>query len=94
MNSGKSFEAHKEVRKAGRDRSEITTEPHECPRCRKHGFNKGVLGKPNVLSGIPATYIEKALFECPRACGIVDMTISELEQHIKIACDLREFPTK
>ena len=94
MNHGKNFESYKQVREAGRERSEMTTEPHECPRCRKFGFNKGVLGKPNELSGIPATYMDKALFECPRSCGIVDMKLTELQEHIKDSCDLREFPTK
>lgn len=53
-----------------------------------------MLGKPNQLSGIPALYRDKALFECPMACGWVDMTIDQLDHHCKNVCDLREFDTK
>ena len=58
------------------------------------GYKIGKLGLPNQLIGKAAKVQRTAMFECPRACGWVDLTIAQLEVHIKSECDMREFQTK
>ena len=52
------------------------------------------MGPPNKLTGKAASNTQTMMFECPRMCGMVDMTLAELEKHIKDECDLREFEKK
>ena len=61
----------------------------------KWGRKYAKLGKPNQLEGKAAQVRDQiAKFECPRACGWVNMTQKQLEVHIRDECDLREFETK
>lgn len=74
------------------------TNPHECVWCKKKGeylpYRSAKLGLPNQLQGRAAKVKEQvAKFDCPRACGWVDMTFAELERHTLHECDLREFAT-
>ena len=75
--------------------SNLEANPHECVgACKMFGYKIGVLGKPNQIEGMAAQALQTTVFECPRACGWVDMTLAQLEIHVKSECDLREFPTK
>ena len=60
----------------------------------KWGYKHAKLGKPNQLVAKAAQVTETALFECPRRCGWVDLTLAQLQEHIAEGCDLRPFETK